>query len=100
MLLRAVALALVVALLAVPAGAQNAKRSKPATGAPAEGGAGAAAPTAADPVVAIVNGAAIHRSDVQEAVRMMPPQRQQISPDKLYMEILDRMVGTALVAQA
>ena len=96
MLLRAVALALVVALLAVPAGAQNSKRSKPA----AEGGAEAAGPTGADPVVALVNGAPIHRSDVQEALRMMPPQRQQVSPDKLYMEILDHMVGTALVAQA
>lgn len=100
MLLRAVALALVVALLAVPAGAQSSKRTKPATAAPAEGGAEAAAPTTADPVVALVNGAPIHRSDVQEALRMVPAQRQPVSPDKMYMEILDRLVGTALVAQA
>ena len=103
MLLRAVALALVVALLAVPAGAQNTKRTKPTTpAAPNTEGApeaGAATP-AADPVVAIVNGEKIHRSDIQEALRTLPPQRTQQSPDKLYVAVLDQMVATTLVAQA
>ncbi len=31
---------------------------------------------------------------------MVPAQRQPVPPDKMYMEILDRLVGTALVAQA
>jgi len=98
MLLRAVALALIMASLAVTAGAQNAKRAKPPAAAPAEGAPDAAPP--ADPVVAIVNGDKIHRSDIQEALRTLPPQRQQQSPDKLYMAVLDQMVATTLVAQA
>lgn len=103
MLLRAAVLALAVALLAVPADAQSTKRTKPAATAPAKPAPESAAPAtpAGDPVIAIVNGDKIHRSDLQEALRAVPQQtRQQQSPDKIYMALLDQMVATTLVAQA
>jgi peptidyl-prolyl cis-trans isomerase C len=53
-----------------------------------------------DPVVARVNGVELHRSDIEEAARSLPPQAQRQPPDKLYMEILDRMIATTLVSQA
>ncbi|HEX7968464.1 MAG TPA: peptidylprolyl isomerase, partial [Stellaceae bacterium] len=78
-------LALSLALLAAPAWAQTAKPAKPAAG--------------SDPVVARVNGAELHRSDVVEALRGLPPQVQQQPMDKLYPALLDQMVGTMLVSQ-
>jgi peptidyl-prolyl cis-trans isomerase C len=106
MLLRAAVLALAVALLALPAGAQSTKRQKgtapPAAAAPAPAPE-SAAPAAAggDPVIAIVNSDKIHRSELQEALKGVPAQtRQQQSPDKIYMALLDQMIATTLVAQA
>ena len=85
MTLRAI-LALSLALLAAPVWAQAAKPAKPVA--------------AGDPVVARVNGAELHRSDVIEIMRTLPPQLQQQPPDKLYPMVLDQMVGTMLVSQA
>ncbi len=79
--------ALSLALLAAPAWAQAAKPAKPS----AAGG--------EDPVVARVNGAELHRSDIVEALRGLPPQVQQQPMDKLYPALLDQMVGTLLVSQ-
>jgi peptidyl-prolyl cis-trans isomerase C len=79
-------LALSLALLAAPAWAQTA--AKPAK------------PAAGDPVVARVNGTDLHRSDVVEAIRGLPPQVQQQPLDRLYPALLDQMVGTMLVSQA
>ena len=82
-----VILALSLALLAAPAAwAQAAKPAKPAA--------------AADPVVARVNGTELHRSDVIEAIRGLPPQVQQQPIERLYPALLDQMVGTVLVSQA
>jgi peptidyl-prolyl cis-trans isomerase C len=81
-------LALSLALLAAPAWAQAAKPAKAPAGAPA------------DPVVARVNGSELHRSDVVEAIRGLPPQVQQQPMDRLYPALLDQMVGTLLVSQA
>jgi peptidyl-prolyl cis-trans isomerase C len=53
-----------------------------------------------DPVVARVNGFELHRSDIEEAARGLPPQAQKQEPDKLYAAILDQLVATTLVAQA
>jgi len=75
-------LALALALLAVPAWAQTAK------------------PPAKDPVVARVNGFDIYRSDIEEALRNLPPETRQQPVEKLYNAVLDHMIGTALVAQA
>ena len=75
-------LALALALLAVPAWAQPAK------------------PVAKDPVVARVNGFDIYRSDVEDALRNLPPQARQQPVEKLYNAVLDNMIGTTLVAQA
>ena len=86
-------LALSLALIAAPAWAQTpAKAAKP--------GPTAAAAAAADPVVARVNGNELHRSDVVEAIRGLPPQVQQQPLDRLYPQLLDQMVGTILVSQA
>ena len=82
-------LALSLALIAAPAWAQTAaKAAKPAPTAPA------------DPVVARVNGTELHRSDVIEAIRGLPPQVQQQPIERLYPVLLDQMVGTVLVSQA
>lgn len=82
-----VILALSLALLAAPAAwAQAAKPAKSAPG--------------ADPVVARINGTELHRSDVIEAIRGLPPQVQQQPIERLYPALLDQMVGTVLVSQA
>ena len=82
-------LGLSLALLAAPVWAQTAaKPAKPAAAA------------ASDPVVARVNGSELHRSDVVEAIRGLPPQVQQQPMDRLYPALLDQMVGTMLVSQA
>ena len=79
--------ALSLALLVAPAvWAQAAKPAKPAA--------------ASDPVVARVNGTELHRSDVIEAIRGLPPQVQQQPIERLYPALLDQMVGTVLVSQA
>ena len=79
-------LALSLALLATPAAWAQAK---PAKSAPA-----------GDPVVARINGTELHRSDVIEAIRGLPPQVQQQPIERLYPALLDQMVGTVLVSQA
>lgn len=82
-------LALSLALIAAPAWTQTAaKAAKPAANA------------SADPVVARVNGTELHRSDVIEAIRGLPPQVQQQPMERLYPALLDQMVGTMLVSQA
>lgn len=51
-----------------------------------------------DPVVARVNGAEIHRSDVQREIGMLGPQAQQVPLQMLYPQVLQRMIATKLVA--
>jgi peptidyl-prolyl cis-trans isomerase C len=84
-------IALALALFAFPVWAQGTKRPADAPGATVPAG---------DPVVARVNGFELHRSDVEEAARGLPPQARQQPADKLYAALLDQMVGTELVAQA
>jgi peptidyl-prolyl cis-trans isomerase C len=61
----------------------------------------APAPDAADPVVAKVDGQPIRLSDVQEAVKSLPPNAQALPPQTLYPMLLDQMIdGRALVAEA
>ena len=62
----------------------------------------AQAPVAAqpDPVVARVNGAELHRSDVLAARQSLPAQVQQIPFEQVYPQLLDRLVIDMLAAQA
>jgi len=52
----------------------------------------------ADPVVARVNGSEIHRSDVMHEMQMMGPQAQQIPPQMLYPQLLQKLIATKLVS--
>ena len=50
----------------------------------------AATPAPADPVIATVNGASIHLSELSEMTRNLPQQLQGMSPDQLYPILLDQ----------
>ncbi|WP_247884961.1 peptidylprolyl isomerase [Azospirillum formosense] len=64
-------------------------------------GAGPApAPADADPVVARVNGEAVHRSDVQRMVAQLPPQVQQMPLEMIYPAVIEQLVNSKLVAEA
>jgi peptidyl-prolyl cis-trans isomerase C len=76
--------ALALMLLAVPVWAQAAKPASPN----------------GDPVVARINGFDIHRSDIEEAERNLPPQMQRQPADKIYLAVLDNLVATRVVADA
>jgi peptidyl-prolyl cis-trans isomerase C len=54
---------------------------------------------AADPVVARVNGEEIHRSDVMRQLQMAGPQIQQLPPQMIYPQILQKMLATKVVSQ-
>ena len=60
----------------------------------------AAKPGAANPVVATVNGTAIHRSDVVEFQKMLPPQYQRMPLEMLYPAMIDKLIEVKLVAEA
>lgn len=54
-----------------------------------------------DPVVATVNGEAIHMSDMNVAAESLPPQARQLPQNILYPKLLDQMVARkALLLQA
>jgi len=53
-----------------------------------------------DPVVARVNGAELHRSEVLAARQMLPAQVQQIPFEQIYPQLLDNLVTNLLAAQA
>jgi len=92
----AVSLALAAALAAAPAiAAETKKKEAPAAAAPAAGAPGD------DPVVARVNGTALHRSEVINGMRGLPPQVQQQQPaEKLYAYVLDNLIATTMLSQA
>jgi len=52
-----------------------------------------------DPVVARVNGEEIHRSDVMRELQMAGPQMQQLPPQMIYPQILQKMIATRVVSQ-
>src|SRR5438874_430589 len=61
----------------------------------------AAADTNQDPVLATVNGQAIHLSDVKDAVATLPPQARQMPPQQLYPLLLEQLIDArALLIQA
>ena len=80
---------------AAPAGAAPAEAAPTGTPAPTANG----APTPADPaeVVANVNGQPITRQDVLNSAADLPPQ-YQAQIDKLFPQLLNRLIGIQLVA--
>ncbi len=50
-----------------------------------------------DLVVAMVNGTAIHKSDVMRELAALPPQLQQVPVEQIYPQLLDRMIDTKLL---
>jgi peptidyl-prolyl cis-trans isomerase C len=68
----------------------------PATPAPAAG-----APASADPVLAMVNGQAIHMSDLSAAADTLPAQARSMPPQQLYPMLLSQLIDSkALLLQA
>src|ERR1700722_4646734 len=59
----------------------------------------AGSPPEPNPVVARVDGKEIHRSDVMREIQMLGPQAQQVPPQMLYPQILQRMIATEIVAE-
>ncbi|MFC5355839.1 peptidylprolyl isomerase [Azospirillum himalayense] len=93
---RAALLSMAACGLALAAHAQT-----PAPAAPAAPAASTApAPADADPVVARVNGEAVHRSDVQRMVAQLPPQVQQMPLEMIYPAVIEQLVNSKLVAEA
>jgi peptidyl-prolyl cis-trans isomerase C len=70
----------------------------PTTSAP--GTSAAATPAATDPVIATVNGAPIHLTELSEMTRNLPQQLQGMSPDQLYPILLDQIVDQKAMAIA
>ena len=56
--------------------------------------------TAADPVIAIVDGSAIRRSDMAAVQRSLPAQFQQMPLEMIYPMLLERMIDAKLLAAA
>jgi peptidyl-prolyl cis-trans isomerase C len=54
----------------------------------------------ADPVVAIVNGVPIHRSEIETFQRTLPQQFQQLPLEVLYPALLERAVNMKLIYEA
>ncbi len=50
-----------------------------------------------DVVLARVNGAEIHKSDVMRELAALPPQLQQIPVEQIYPQLLDRMIDAKLL---
>ena len=86
-------------LVAMPAVAQQHKAApkkaeeKSAAPSPAASGGG-------DPVIARINGQAVHRSDLDVQLRNAPQQIQQQPFDKIYPALVNSMVNTELLEQA
>jgi peptidyl-prolyl cis-trans isomerase C len=56
-------------------------------------------PSAADnPVVATIDGAPVHRAEVEAAARSLPEQMRQMPPQMLYGMLLDRVIDFRLLA--
>jgi len=86
------AIALASSLFAAPVFAQT-QTMAPAASAPAPAASASAAQAApADPILATVNGTAIHMSDVQAAGNELPAQMQQLPPDQLFPLLVNQLI--------
>ncbi|HEX3573050.1 MAG TPA: peptidylprolyl isomerase [Rhodopila sp.] len=94
------AVALLGAAAATPAFVQSAQ-AQPATSAQPAPAASAPAQPAGDPVLAKVNGQAIHLSDLKAASETLPPQARAMPPQQLYPMLLDQLIDAqALLVEA
>jgi peptidyl-prolyl cis-trans isomerase C len=87
--IRLTAAAVALAALTGVAGAQTTDAPAPAAP-PAATATPAARP---DPVVARVNGAEIHLSDVQEAIAGLPEEYRSMPPQMLFPMLLDQLIA-------
>jgi peptidyl-prolyl cis-trans isomerase C len=95
-LARAAAAAVVLALLPGLALAQNA----PAPKGPAPNAAAKPTDKAGDPVVAIVNGVEIHRSEVEAAREDLPAQYQSFPLEIVFGALIERLIDSKLLTTA
>lgn len=51
-----------------------------------------------DPVVAVVNGKEIHKSQVVEFTENLPPQVRQAQPEQIYPLVIDQLINTELLS--
>src|SRR5262245_27441771 len=56
--------------------------------------------TSADPVIAIINGAVIQRSDLLMVQKTLPPQFQALPLEVLYPALIERMIDAKLIFEA
>jgi peptidyl-prolyl cis-trans isomerase C len=85
-------------LVATAAQAQTSTTTQGGTSAQGTTTQGGTAPAAGDPVVAIVNGKTLHRSDVIASAQSLPPQyRSQI--DAYFPALVDRLIDMTLMAE-
>lgn len=85
---RAMFACLILALASGPALAQSAAPAAPA-------------PSGGDPVVARVNGEALHRSDVIIAYQALSPEtRQNFTLEQAYPQVIDQLVSMIVISQA
>jgi peptidyl-prolyl cis-trans isomerase C len=63
-------------------------------------GAAPAQPAADDPVVARINGAEYHKSDIVAMQRTLPPQIQQMPIEQIYPALVDQLVNGTLIVEA
>lgn len=78
--------------------AQSDTEAQPSNGA-AQSQAPANGAESSDPVVAVVNGQELHRSDVLESAGNLPPAYQQ-NIDRIFPALVDRLVDLTLLTQA
>ncbi len=60
----------------------------------------AMAQTPADPVVAVVNGTQLHKSDIEAAFQSLPEQYRQMPLESIYDPLLDRVIDSQLLLTA
>lgn len=91
--MRSFSLTVIGALAALGGTALAQTTPAPAPGqAPAAQAQPAAAPAEGDPVVATVNGAAIHASDVRDAMSSLPAEYRNLPPKMLFPMMLDQLI--------
>ena len=93
-----VAAALGFLALSAPVRAQQPAPDQPAAQQPAADQPAAVQPADDDPVVAIVNGVAVHRSQLEETARGLPEQYRQMPMQVLFGILLDRVIDFQLLA--
>ncbi|WP_428484746.1 peptidylprolyl isomerase [Rhodopila sp.] len=89
------------ALAQTPTAPAGAAAGSPPTAPSASPSASTASPAASDPVLATVNGAPIHMSDLNATAETLPPQARSLPPQQLYPMLLEQLIDArALLVEA